>query len=155
MHYFQVKVDMLLQQISKVQIYLTIMEFRITCSNMFPFQRLLNIQTEKRPSFLVMLKPLVRVSLLLPPLWGFLWKMFISQGTAPDSEEGPRGAANQRQSANDRPLGRCGSISSDLVILQHEYNCHEVHRTQQHILGNVTLGKWRVYNLNCQIKVFP
>lgn len=49
MHYFQVKVDMLLQQVSKVQIYLTIViELRITCS---PFQWLLNIQTEKRPLF--------------------------------------------------------------------------------------------------------
>lgn len=100
MHYFQVKVDMLLQQVSKVQIYLTIViELRITC---FPFQWLLNIQTEKRPLFWIMLKPLVGVSLFLPPLWGFLWKNFSSQGTDWDSKEGPRGAANQRQSANDR-----------------------------------------------------
>lgn len=53
MHYFQIKVDMSLQQISKIQIYLTIV---MELSS--PFQRLLNMQTEKRPPVSIMLKPL-------------------------------------------------------------------------------------------------
>lgn len=65
MYYFQVKIDILLKNFVGSNLVNNVIKRMITFP---PLQWLLKIQTYKKSSFSIMLKPLVGVSLFLPPL---------------------------------------------------------------------------------------